>query len=233
MRKRVPPAPRAPARSARAVPEEDYAPAAEQEPARRIPPAPARLLPPLPQRLPPAPRPDRAPPEEAAIRSPEDWAPPVAEEPPAGWEARASLPEGPWQPPRQAPQRRAPAPHEEGEGRKDKRGPPLFIKIEKYQEVVNTLHKLKTFSLSLRDALDALADVERELRNGVVIAHKALDHFNQTIATLDTKISRLPPEEDMDLAERQDMGEMDAYVQNLHQQVQKIRHDLKGAVPQE
>jgi len=53
------------------------------------------------------------------------------------------------------------------------KGPPLFIKLEKYQDVINTIHKLKTFSLSLRDALDALADVEKELQTGMSLAHKA------------------------------------------------------------
>ncbi|MBI4021661.1 MAG: hypothetical protein HY369_05445 [Candidatus Aenigmarchaeota archaeon] len=109
------------------------------------------------------------------------------------------------------------------------KGPPLFIKLEKYQDVVNTLHKMKTFSLSLRDALDALADVERELRNGIGVTHKALDAFNASIASLDAKISRLPPEVEMDPAQRAEIDELDDYVKGLHDQVEKIRNELKSA----
>jgi predicted component of type VI protein secretion system len=104
------------------------------------------------------------------------------------------------------------------------KGPPLFIKIEKYREVVNNLHKLKTYSLSLRDALDALADIEKELQHGLSITHKALDRFNSIIASLDAKISRIPPQE----VELPDMGEIDSYARELHEQMDKIRSDLKN-----
>ena len=35
--------------------------------------------------------------------------------------------------------------------------PPLFIKIEKYKEVIQSIQQLRAYALSLRDALDALA----------------------------------------------------------------------------
>lgn len=109
------------------------------------------------------------------------------------------------------------------------RGPPLFIKLDKYQDVVNTLHKMKTFSLSLRDALDALGEVERELQRGIMLANKALDRFNATISELDTKISRMPPEDDFHPEEKAELGEMEDYVKGLHHEVKKIRQSLKTA----
>lgn len=106
------------------------------------------------------------------------------------------------------------------------KGPPLFIKIDKYGEVVNNLYKLKTYSLGLRDALDVLADVEKELQHGLSITHKALDKFNSTISTLDIKITRISPSdvEDADL----DTEEMDEYVKRLHEQMERIREELKS-----
>jgi len=109
------------------------------------------------------------------------------------------------------------------------KGPPLFIKLEKYQDVINTLHKMKSFSLSLRDALDALADVEKEFQHGISLAHRALDRFNTNIAELDTKISRLPPKESFLPDERAELGEMDDFVRNLHEQVENMRKNLKSA----
>lgn len=104
--------------------------------------------------------------------------------------------------------------------------PPLFIKIDKYRDVVGQLHMLKTYALSLRDALDALAELEKELQNGLAVTHRALDKFNTTIATIDSKLSRLPPK-DTDLPP-QDMGEMDEFVGGLHNQMDKIRKELKN-----
>jgi len=105
------------------------------------------------------------------------------------------------------------------------KGPPLFIKIDKYKDVVNSLHALKSYALSLRDALDALADIEKELQHGLSITHKALDKFNTTITTLDVKITRSSPDEVE--APPLDTTEMDDYVKQLHDQMEKIKQDLQ------
>ena len=107
---------------------------------------------------------------------------------------------------------------------KGQKGPPLFIKIDKYREVVNNLSKLKTYSLSLRDSLDALSEIEKELQRGLSLSNRALDNFNTIIASLDSKISRLPPSD----VDEGVMDETSEYVKSLHDQVERIRSDLKG-----
>lgn len=108
------------------------------------------------------------------------------------------------------------------------KSPPLFIKIDKYRDVVNQLQHLKSYALSLRDALDALSDLERELQNGISVTHKALDKFNEAISTLDTKITRITPSE-VDAPPHLDTTEMDDYVKQLHEQMERIKQDLKNA----
>lgn len=105
------------------------------------------------------------------------------------------------------------------------KGPPLFIKIDKYRDVVDQLDKLKTYSLSLRDALDALADIEKELQRGITITHRALDKFNTIIASLDTKITRMPPQ-DVEQPELPEMAETAEYVKGLHEQMERIKREL-------
>jgi len=103
------------------------------------------------------------------------------------------------------------------------KGPPLFIKIDKYRDVVDSLHKLKSYSLSLRDALDALADIQKELQHGISLTQRALDKFNTTISAIDAKITRATPREvDHVPAE----GEMSNYVKDLHKQMERIKKDL-------
>lgn len=106
------------------------------------------------------------------------------------------------------------------------RGPPLFIKIEKYREVVNNLHKLKTYSLSLRDALDALAEIEKELQQGISLTHMALEKFNETIAVIDAKMTRMTPDDTED--HPRDVEELDKYAHELQDQMEKIRRELKN-----
>ena len=115
--------------------------------------------------------------------------------------------------------------------------PPLFIKIDKYQDVLDKIQLLKTSSLTLRDALDAIADMEKELQTGLSLTHRALDRFNTLIAEIDAKmlgISTETKEEKMEKTKeealRQDeLGatEMDKYVKGLYEQMERIRSELK------
>jgi len=104
--------------------------------------------------------------------------------------------------------------------------PALFIKIDKYQEVVESLQKLKSFALSLRDALDALADIEKELTTGINISHKALDDFNAIISVLDSKLTRIG---EMGTGEGpRSSKEVDSYVRGIYNQMDKIKQELKS-----
>jgi hypothetical protein len=104
--------------------------------------------------------------------------------------------------------------------------PPLFIKIDKYQEVVDSLQKLKSLALGLRDALDALADIEKELTTGINISHKALDDFNTIISMLDSKLTRVG---EIGTGKKTGItGEVDSYVRNIYSQMDKIKQELKN-----
>ncbi len=104
-----------------------------------------------------------------------------------------------------------------------KKSAPLFIKIELYRDVIKSIQELKSYALGLRDALDALGDVEKELRNGLDITQRALDRFNNAIATLDSKLLKLDSGERMPEVPE----EMDEYIKKIYDQVEKIRHELR------
>ena len=103
--------------------------------------------------------------------------------------------------------------------------PPLFVKVDKYQNIINNIQKLKSYSLGLRDALDAMADIEKELQNGISILNRALDNFNSIIGLLDSKLLRIQGIEKTSVETPQ---EMDEYVKGVYDQMEKIRHDLRS-----
>ncbi len=107
------------------------------------------------------------------------------------------------------------------------KSPPLFIKIDKYKDLVQNLQRLKSYALSLRDALDALDDIEKELKTGIQMTQKALDDFNAIIAVLDTKLIRLSEGEDGGEFEEEAPEHMDDYIKNVYDQIAKIRDDLR------
>lgn len=104
-----------------------------------------------------------------------------------------------------------------------KPSPPLFIKIDKYRELVQGIKDLRSHALSLRDALDAITDIEKELRNGISITQNSLDRFNSVITSIDTRLLRVGAEEEVIEVPK----EMDDYVKDLYDHVERIKHDLK------
>ena len=115
--------------------------------------------------------------------------------------------------------------------------PPLFIKVDKYREVVKNLMEAKSFILNLRDALDALSDVQKEISNGVQVAHKTLDELNENLASLDTFFIRpgrvqgaaAPKPENRGIEEEMipQKPPVDNYVKDVYGQLERLRTQLK------
>jgi hypothetical protein len=105
--------------------------------------------------------------------------------------------------------------------------PPLFIKIDKYKDIVQNLQRLKSYALGLRDALDALNDIEKELRTGIQLTQKALDDFNAIIAMLDAKVIRLAGGDEGGYEETEIPQHMDEYIKGVYDQISKIRDELR------
>jgi hypothetical protein len=161
--------------------------------------------------------------KKAAAKLPDMPAPPLpaisAPEPEDDFEPIAPLPPAPRISP--APAKMPPAPVQKAQ---KAAAPPLFIKIDKYRDVLKTVQELKSFSVGLRDAMDALAEVEHELKVGMEIANKALDRFNTLLSLLDSKLIRIEGIEEADV---QTPKEIDDYVKGLYDQIERIKHELR------
>ena len=114
----------------------------------------------------------------------------------------------------------------EAESGQDGPYPPVFIKIDKYKDIIQNIQRLKTYALSLRDALDALNDIEKELKTGIQITQRALDDFNNIIGMLDSKLIRMAGGEEGDI-EGQVPEHMDDYIKGVYDQISKIRDELR------
>ncbi|MCX6814557.1 MAG: hypothetical protein NTY20_02835 [Candidatus Aenigmarchaeota archaeon] len=138
---------------------------------------------------------------------------------PGGMPMFPSLPSAP-SPPRRAVVSSA------GESSGEGKYPPLFIRIDKYKELIQNLQRLKSYALSLRDALDALNDIEKELRTGIDLTQKALDDFNAIISVMDAKLIRLAGGEEGEI-EGETPEHMDEYIKGVYDQISKIRDELR------
>ncbi len=104
--------------------------------------------------------------------------------------------------------------------------PPLFIKVDKYEDVIRNIQELRSYTLSLRDALDALADIEKEMKVGMELAHKSLDRVNAIISMLDSKLLRT---EGIRLeGEIRAPKEVEGYIKNVYSQIEKLKSELQA-----
>ncbi len=119
-----------------------------------------------------------------------------------------------------------------------KPSPPLFIKIDRYKGIVKDIHHLKSYVLSLRDALDVMEELEKQITNGLNMAQKALDELNLSLSSLDalflkhqvmeeiekefehkkeeTKAKDVPTEKDLE-----------DYVKGVYEELEKLKSQLK------
>lgn len=122
-----------------------------------------------------------------------------------------------------------------------KGSPPLFIKVDKYREVLRNIRNLRSYILNLRDALDVLEDIQKELTNGVHVAQRTLDELNIIISSLDSFflkphiVEHHEREEEMEEEgyrphhpEARSPKEVEGYVRNVYGELEKLRSQLKS-----
>lgn len=102
--------------------------------------------------------------------------------------------------------------------------PPLFIKIERYKEIVRQVQSIRSMSLTLRDALDALFEMEKELKLGLDMTQKTLDRFNASLLELDGSLIR---SQGIEIEPHEDTKELESYVRNVYKQVERLKTDMK------
>ncbi|MCK4335753.1 MAG: hypothetical protein KAW40_03450 [Candidatus Aenigmarchaeota archaeon] len=114
------------------------------------------------------------------------------------------------------------------------KSPPLFIKVDKYRDIVENIRNLKSYILNLRDAIDVLEDMQKEISNGIDVAHKTLDELNIIISNLDSFFLR-PQGVEHDLEEdeipepgRTSPGEVEGNMKNVYTNLERLRAQLRA-----
>lgn len=167
---------------------------------------------PLKKNLPPLPKPEELPPPPLSTpRPPKQKA---SKQPKA-----VLIPTSPKTPPEPLP-RAMPKP-----------SPPVFIKIEKYRDIVKNISDLKAQAVGLRDTLEVLIDVEAELKRALDVTNRTLDNLNIVLSDLESKLTRISPEEErveLPKIPLQPPREIEGYVRDLHKHIERIKHELES-----
>ncbi len=109
------------------------------------------------------------------------------------------------------------------------KGPPVFIKVERFKELLDDIQQLRSYSLGLRDAIDAMSEIEKEFKVAMNLTNKVLDKVNMLLSSIDMKLLKKggepPPAEAMSI---KPPPEIENYVKGIYDQIEKLKGELQS-----
>jgi hypothetical protein len=106
--------------------------------------------------------------------------------------------------------------------------PPVFVKVDRYRELLEDIQKLRSYSLGMRDALDAMSEIEKELKTAMNLTNKVLDKVNIIISSLDMKLLRKTGISHDEEPQARPPEEVETYLKGIYDQVEKLKGELQA-----
>ncbi len=104
--------------------------------------------------------------------------------------------------------------------------PPVFVKLDRYKEILDDVQKLRSYALGLRDAIDAMADIEKEFKTAMTLTNKVLDKVNILISSVDSKLlQKAGPSSDLSTIKPPE--DVESYVKGIYDQIEKLKGEMK------
>jgi Mg2+ and Co2+ transporter CorA len=107
--------------------------------------------------------------------------------------------------------------------------PPVFVKLDRYRELLEDIQNMRSYTLGLRDALDAMGELEKEFKTAMGITNKVLDKLNIIISSIDMKLMKRSGETTEDiLGSIKPPPEIEEYIRNIYEQIEKLKSELQA-----
>jgi hypothetical protein len=104
----------------------------------------------------------------------------------------------------------------------------VFIKVDRYGEVLEDIQKLRSYSLGLRDAMDAMAEIEKEFKVAMGLTNKVLDKVNMILSSIDMKLLKKSGDMPVDSGSIKPPPEIENYVKGIYDQIEKLKGELSS-----
>lgn len=106
--------------------------------------------------------------------------------------------------------------------------PPVFVKVERYKELLDDVQKLRSYSLGLRDALDAMGEIEKEFKTAMSLTNKVLDKVNIIISSIDMKLLHKSGPSPDTSSSIKPPDDVDNYVKGIYDQIERLKTELQS-----
>jgi len=105
---------------------------------------------------------------------------------------------------------------------------PLFIKLDKYKNIVSALMQLKTYTIALKNSLVALEHIEKAREETISVLSKNLEKMNEKISELEKDLVKpigfpyAPPETFEELSTLQtSLTSLKSQIEQLKEEIEK------------
>ncbi|MCD6496100.1 MAG: hypothetical protein J7K54_02410 [Candidatus Aenigmarchaeota archaeon] len=106
--------------------------------------------------------------------------------------------------------------------------PPVFVKVERYKELLDDIQKLRSYSLGLRDALDAMGEIEKEFKTAMSLTNKVLDKVNIIISSIDMKLLQKSGPSPDTSSSIKPPDDVENYVKSIYDQIDRLKTELQS-----
>ena len=104
-------------------------------------------------------------------------------------------------------------------------GAPLFVKVEKYKDIITTLHELKLFLSGTKQLFTLLGEIEGVRAEALNILKATIQRLERSLITMDSELAR-PRGMDVTYQERTEATHIGSSLNDLQRQLMELKREL-------
>lgn len=107
-------------------------------------------------------------------------------------------------------------------------GAPLFVKVEKYRELITTIHELKLFLQSTKQLFTLVNEIESVRSDAYTVLRATMQRLEKSITEMDSGLLR-PRGLDAGYEPRQseDVNHIESSLDDLHKQLMELKREFQ------
>ncbi len=104
-------------------------------------------------------------------------------------------------------------------------GAPLFVKVDKYKDIITTIHELKLFLSGTKQLFTLLHEIDAVRSDAISILRATIQRLERSLVDMDAELLR-PRGVDMVQQERGEASHIESSLNDLHKQLLELKREL-------
>lgn len=105
---------------------------------------------------------------------------------------------------------------------------PLFVKIDRYRQILNAIGYLKTTMVMIRNSLLTLNELDKAREETMKVIQEALEKTEKKMGELDAELVRPAGYHELEKPEYQDVETVEATIADLKGQIEQLKSEVQS-----